>query len=249
MKSFTLWVILVFITLLFLGCATLPSPQVVPSYGIYHIVGSGQTLYRISQAYGVDMKEIIRINNIVDPDQLGVGERLFIPRVSQPLYVAPYRPATLEPIEKLVGKKQYRIKWRYITLHHSATLEGNAEAFDRNHRRRGMGGLAYHFVIGNGTGSQDGEVEVGWRWRRQVQTDRKGDIQICLVGNFNYQQVSAAQFNSLLQLLKILTEQYSISLYNIRRHKDVQGKITECPGKNFPFYKILAELRKGNKGD
>jgi hypothetical protein len=178
-----------------------------------------------------------------------VGERLFIPRVSQPLYVAPYRPATLEPIEKLVGKKQYRIKWRYITLHHSATLEGNAEAFDRNHRRRGMGGLAYHFVIGNGTGSQDGEVEVGWRWRRQVQTDRKGDIQICLVGNFNYQQVSAAQFNSLLQLLKILTEQYSISLYNIRRHKDVQGKITECPGKNFPFYKILAELRKGNKGD
>jgi N-acetyl-anhydromuramyl-L-alanine amidase AmpD len=80
---------------------------------------------------------------------------------------------------------------------------------------------------------------------RQKETDRRADIQICVVGNLNQQELSVAQFSSLVKLLKILTQQYSIPSFNIRRHKDVKGKITECPGNNFPFYKILAELRKG----
>lgn len=235
------------VILLLGGCATMPSvSQVIQPQGIYHIVGSGQTLYRISMTYGVDIKEIMRLNNIKDPTQLGVGERLFIPGVSIPLQVEPYRPASLEPIEKVVGKRHYRVKWRYITLHHSATLEGNAEVFDRSHRIRRMGGLFYHFVIGNGTGSGDGEIEVGWRWRKQVEVERRADIQICLVGDFNRQDVSGAQFNSLVKLLKTLTQQYSIPLYNIRRHNDIENKVTECPGESLPFYKILAELRKSS---
>ena len=237
--------LLILISFLFAGCATVPyQPGVIQPYGVYHIIGSGQTLYRISKTYGVDMREIMRVNNLKDPNQIGVGERLFIPGVSTSLPVESYQPATLKPIEDLVGERQYKMKWRYITLHHSATLEGNAEAFDRNHRRRGMGGLFYHFVIGNGTGSQDGEVEVGWRWRRQVGVERRSDIQICLVGNFNVEEVSPAQFNSLVKLLKVLTQQYSIPLYHIRKHKDIEGRISDCPGSKFPFYKILSELHK-----
>lgn len=238
------WLFLFWVVSQFSGCATLPSPPVTQPLGIYHVVGSGQTLYRISKTYGVDIKEIMRLNNIKNPNQIGVGERLFIPYVGAPLPVEPYRPETLEPIEKLVGKKQYQIKWRYITLHHSGTLEGNAEVFDHNHRRRRMGGLFYHFVIGNGTGSGDGEVEVGWRWRRQIEVERRGDIQICLVGDFNRQGLSTQQFQSLVKLLEILIRQYSIPLHHIRRHKDIENKITECPGKNFPFYRILAELKE-----
>lgn len=237
--------ILILVILLFTGCATVPYQSgVAQPFGIYHIVGSGQTLYRISQTYGVDIKEIARLNNIKNPNYIGVGESLFIPHAKILLPVEPYRPLTLEPIEKLVGSKQYKVKWKYITLHHSATLEGNAEVFDQNHRRRRMGGLFYHFVIGNGKGSGDGEVEVGWRWMRQIEAERKGDIQICLVGDFNQQAVSDTQSNSLVELLKVLVKQYNIILYNIRRHKDVEGKVTECPGINFPFYKILAELRR-----
>jgi LysM repeat protein len=235
------------LSLILAGCATMPyQPALMQPPGIYHIVGSGQTLYRISQAYGVDIKEITRLNNIKDPNQIGVGEKLFIPGARAPLSVETYRPTTLGPVENLIGAKHYRVKWRYITLHHSGTKEGNAEAFDRNHRRRGMGGLFYHFVIGNGTGSQDGEVEVGWRWIRQIEVERNADIQICLVGNFNQQEVSAAQFNSLLRLLEALSRQYKIMPYRIRRHKDIAGKITECPGRKFPFYSLLSELRKGN---
>ena len=219
-------------------------PSVIPPPGIYHIVGSGQNLFRIAQAYGVDIKEIIRANGLRDPNQIGVGERLLIPGVSASLRVESYRPVSLEPVEKIVGRKQYKVKWKYITLHHSATTEGNAEAFDRNHRRRGMGGLFYHFVIGNGTGSLDGEVEVGWRWIRQVEVERKGDIQICLVGDFNQQNVSPAQFTVLVKLIKVLTQEYSIPLNHIRKHEDLVGKITECPGREFPFYRVLAEVRR-----
>lgn len=235
----------VFVSLSLSGCVTAPyQPAVIPPPGIYHIVGSGQTLYRISKTYGVDIREIMRLNNIKDPDQIGVGDTLFIPRVKTQIAVESYRRSITEPVDKIVGRKQYRVKWRYITLHHSATSEGNAEAFDRNHRIRGMGGLFYHFVIGNGTGSGDGEIEVGWRWRKQEEVDRRRDIQVCLVGNFCRQGFSQVQYNSLAGLLKVLMQQYSIPLCNVRRHRDIEGKITECPGEYFPFNRLLADLRK-----
>lgn len=233
--------LLVLLVILLSGCVT-TRPISSPPGGIYHTVGSGQTLYRISKAYGIDIRDIMRVNNIKDSCQISVGEKLFIPAAKTSLRIEPYRVGNLAFLKNIAGKKQNRIKWKTITLHHSATIEGNAESFGRNHRRRGMGGLAYHFVIGNGTGSDNGEIEVGWRWRKQVETNRKRDIQICLVGNFNQQQVSEEQFKSLIQLLKILESQYGISVSNIRRHKDVPEALTECPGKNFPITRIKSEL-------
>src|SRR5579864_1667285 len=50
--------------------------------------------------------------------------------------------------------------FRSIVIHHSATHGGSAAAFERTHRTR-LGGLAYHFVIGNGSGAPDGAIEVG----------------------------------------------------------------------------------------
>ena len=51
--------------------------------------------------------------------------------------------------------------WEWIIIHHSATRVGSAEVFDAAHRARGMiNGLAYHFVIDNGTvGKADGLIE------------------------------------------------------------------------------------------
>jgi len=227
------------------GCASLPParPPVVPAHGgIYHVVGSGQTLYSISRAYGVSIREIMAANGIRDPNLIGVGEKLLIPQARQAASVAPSVYAGLGSVEDIVGEKQYRVRWSRITLHHSATKEGNAGAFDRGHRRRGMGGLFYHFVIGNGTGSGDGEIEVGWRWRRQAEVNRKAEIEICLVGDFNRQQVSEAQYESLVRLLTVLMKQYSIPVSRVRRHKDVPGLITECPGRNFPYERLKSQL-------
>lgn len=244
-SKFARVLISLFVLLNLWGCATAPHRR-VPLQGIYHIVGSGQTLYRIAKTYNVDVDVIMRANQISDPTKIGVGQELFIPGAKTVLWVEPYRPAIRESVEKIVGQKNYFSKWRYITLHHSATLQGNAERFDRNHRSRGMGGLFYHFVIGNGTNSDDGEIEVGWRWQKQAQVNRPYDIQICLVGNFNEQQVSEAQFRALVELINVLRKQYDIPTCNIRRHKDIEGSLTECPGNFFPFDRILTELRKAS---
>lgn len=172
---------------------------------------------------------------------------MVVPRQVESIPTGVYRPISMAAVEKIVGPKRYSTHWRYITLHHSATFEGNAECFDRNHRSRMMGGLFYHFVIGNGTLSGDGEIEVGWRWKEQQEVKRPYDIQICLVGNFNKELVSAAQFDALVKLINVLRRQYDIAPSNIRRHQDVADKFTECPGANFPFYKLLTQVQKYNQ--
>src|SRR5947208_1647861 len=57
--------------------------------------------------------------------------------------------------------------WQAIVIHHSATPAGGAARFDREHREKGWDELGYDFVIGNGTDTADGLVEVGSRWTKQ----------------------------------------------------------------------------------
>jgi len=47
--------------------------------GYEHTVGSGETLSAIASAYSVKMKTIIDANNLSDPNNLRVGQTLFIP--------------------------------------------------------------------------------------------------------------------------------------------------------------------------
>jgi lipoprotein NlpD len=51
--------------------------------GIYHTVQPGQTLYRIARTYEIDEDRLASINNINDPTQLKVKQRLYIPGVTQ----------------------------------------------------------------------------------------------------------------------------------------------------------------------
>lgn len=50
------------------------------SRGFYHRVQAGENLYRIGQRYGVDARELARINRIRDVTQIRVGQRIWIPR-------------------------------------------------------------------------------------------------------------------------------------------------------------------------
>ena len=210
---------------------------------ITHVVERGETLYRISKNYHVEISELMRVNHLYHPTQLEAGQQLFIPQVvAPPFIVRPYQPLTVEDVRRIVGPKDPRSDWRTITVHHSGTLQGNARLFDRDHRRRKMGGLFYHFVIGNGTKSSIGAVEVGWRWKKQVKANRPYDIQVCLVGDFDKQDVEDGQFSSLVNLIRVLREEYGIHLSGIRRHNDIQGKHTDCPGRRFPFSRLLSAL-------
>ncbi|MEA3188348.1 MAG: hypothetical protein QOD99_2178, partial [Chthoniobacter sp.] len=106
-----------------------------------------------------------------------------------------------------------RHRWRYIVVHNSGTKQGNAKIFDYYHRhtRKMPNGLAYHFVIGNGSSSGNGQIEIGDRWRRQingghVHSDYLNNIAlgICLVGDFNRSTPTKAQLDALDELIRYL---------------------------------------------
>ena len=172
--------------LVFNGCARVAKP-VGGFYGapggVYHTVGFGETLYRIAKRYDVEVNELMRVNHIYSPSALEAGQKLFIPGKAsasfvfpKPVFRMPAGPVSLEEARGIVGPKDLLYPWKTITVHHSGTTQGSARLFDRDHRRRHMGGLFYHFVIGNGTKTADGSVETGWRWKKQVPANRPNEI-------------------------------------------------------------------------
>ncbi len=142
-----------------------------------------------------------------------------------------------------------RRRWQFIVVHNSGTRQGSARIFDYYHRhvRRMQNGLAYHFVIGNGTSTGDGEIEVGDRWRRQingghVHSDYLNNIAlgICLVGDFNRGRPTRRQLEACEELINYLRKRcgkieahYAV----VRPHRDVNPPqwATDCPGDDFPY--------------
>lgn len=57
--------------------------------GVVHTVGSGETLYRIANTYGVDPQDLAEINDVNDPRTLRAGSKLFIPDAKRVLKVNP----------------------------------------------------------------------------------------------------------------------------------------------------------------
>lgn len=47
--------------------------------GYEHVVGPGESLSAIAAAYGVSVRAIVEANNLQNPNQLRVGQKLFIP--------------------------------------------------------------------------------------------------------------------------------------------------------------------------
>ncbi|MBA3542820.1 MAG: N-acetylmuramoyl-L-alanine amidase [Chthoniobacterales bacterium] len=142
-----------------------------------------------------------------------------------------------------------RERWRFIIVHNSGTRQGNARIFNYYHKnvRRMKNGLAYHFVIGNGTSSADGEIEIGDRWRRQingghVHSDYLNNISlgICLVGDFNRTQPTRAQLDSSEELIRYLRARCGkVDRRDIpvRPHREMNPPrwATDCPGDDFPY--------------
>jgi hypothetical protein len=137
--------------------------------------------------------------------------------------------------------------WEAIVVHHSASDIGSAGIFDSAHRARGWDELGYHFVIGNGSSTPDGYVEVGSRWLKQkhgahckTPSNYYNDygIGICLVGDFDSARPTAAQMQALRRLMSFLVLRYHISPNRIYGHGEVRGTSTHCPGRYFPMDQV-----------
>ncbi len=131
-----------------------------------------------------------------------------------------------------------------ITIHHEGTVfdsTRDAAKFIKNVQTWGMGkdrnwaDIPYHFLI-----APDGTIYEG----RDVFTvgetateyDPAGHLLITCLGNFEIQEPSQVQLNSLIKLIAYCSNKYKIPAATISSHRD-QSSQTSCPGKN--LYKYL----------
>ena len=144
-------------------------------------------------------------------------------------------------------------KWEAIIVHHSATSNGNVAIFDKKHREENhWDGVAYDFVIGNGTDSGNGQIEVTFRWRGQLtgahcktpnNWGNEKAIGICFVGNFDNTSPTVRQMQSLVKLVRFLQNRYKIPKRFVYGHGSTPGaRVTDCPGRRFPMARLRSML-------
>jgi N-acetyl-anhydromuramyl-L-alanine amidase AmpD len=184
-------------------------------------------------------------------DRADLGAPSPMPPGSVPLTVAPRE--TIPPAIQAWKPDAAPREWKFIVLHHTATETGDVasihEAHLKNKDKNGNHwlGIGYHFVIGNGSGMRDGEIEPTFRWREQMHGAHAGvgdynqqGIGIVLVGNFEKHPPSTLQLEAAKHLVSTLAAQYGIPAENVLGHGDV--KATECPGAFFPLQEIRASV-------
>ncbi|MEA2733654.1 MAG: hypothetical protein QOE14_105 [Humisphaera sp.] len=104
-------------------------------------------------------------------------------------------------------------RWKYIYIHHSRTTSGNALTLGEK-----TNGVGDHFVIGNGDGCVEGEIQLSQRWNQQLaalppagaNTIDPACISICVVGDFDSTVPTRTQLRRLGQLVGALQGQLHI---------------------------------------
>jgi hypothetical protein len=134
-------------------------------------------------------------------------------------------------------------RWRYIYIHHSKTTGGDAIGLAQ------QTGSSDHFVIGNGDGSVDGEIQMTQSWNHQesITNPPQGAshmdgacISICLVGDFDHGRPTETQLRRLGQLVGSLQTRLHIGGGDVQVYdlKDMAAGI----GHSFPVSAFRNEI-------
>ncbi len=228
-----------------------------------YIVKRGDTLYGIARNYGVPMTTLAEYNGLSRSYHVYTGQRLSIPSKFSEEGESPSRPAAAPAhtpshsalptsIQHAIDRAEVQPgRWKYIVIHHSGVDTGTVKGMDAYHRnvRHMENGLAYHFVIGNGSGMGDGQIAAGNRWTHQLdgghlasEEQDKIALGICLVGNFDDHRPSAKQLESLRLLVEALLARCKLGSSAVKMHRQINIVGTRCPGARFPFDSFLQSL-------
>lgn len=216
---------------------------------IPYVVKKGDSLGSIGARFGVKVTDLLSRNNISKPDLIKIGQKIIIPVQGGVKPKPSLLPSSL--VKSLSTIRPKFGKWKKIIIHHSATPVDDAMNMHRVHKARGMkNGLAYHFVISNGSRkASDGEVFIGGRWKGQLdgghvkkQSWNKTCIGICLIGNFELRPPSSSQLKALEGLCEYLMKRCGISKSEVTTHKILHPGHTACPGKYLSLPSFIGRL-------
>lgn len=161
------------------------------------------------------------------------------------------QPRGIEAIFEAI-EADHRHEFSGVVIHHSGDRRGSASTLAGEHEAMGLQGLGYHFVIGNGRGARDGEIQVGYRWVDQLpgahvagpdsERYNRATIGICLIGDGERHQFTDAQLRSLTALLDVLHAELGLRRDAVVLHRTIAP--TTSPGRLFPesaLYQRLAD--------
>ena len=130
----------------------------------------------------------------------------------------------------------------YCVIHHTGeSVLQSVEVLNEFYKNRTDGdylGIGYHFYV-----RKDGKVyKCRDIWAQGGHCYKWNDVSVgvCFEGNFEVEQMGDAQFNAGVETLKYVKGLYP----NIKfgKHKDFKYNHTDCPGKNFPFDRMVAAI-------
>lgn len=182
----------------------------------------------------------------LDPHAAPAAQGLTIPTL-----VATGSPDTIEVIFDTPKTRSIAAgRWKAIVIHDSGTMFATPATLEEDARRLGLKGLGYQFVIGNGSGLDDGELHVGQRWINQTAgahtIGKDADwynlnaIGICLVGDGERRPFTPAQLRRLTQLVDSLCRELNIPADHV--YLQSQLAAAPSPGKYFPEAAFRAQI-------
>ena len=121
---------------------------------------------------------------------------------------------------------------KYLVYHHTDSNNVSAKDIHKTHIEKGWGGIGYHFYI-----RKDGTI---YRGRPEevigahVYGKNRDTLGICLEGNFEKEEPSNEQIDSLVKLSADMIMKYNIE--DLMGHRDLYN--TLCPGKEFDLDEI-----------
>ena len=217
---------------------------------VTYIVRKGESLGLIAKRFGVSSGDLALINRISRPDLIRVGQKLTIPLTGSRRSTPP-KLLDSSTLSKLNSIRPTSGKWKRIIIHHSATPIDDAVNMHKVHLARGMkNGLAYHFVISNGSRkARDGEIYLSNRWKGQLdgghvkkQEWNRTSIGICLIGNFEIRPPTSKQLSALEGLCEYLMKRCKLQANDVTTHTLFHPKHTVCPGKYFSLTGLRRRL-------
>jgi len=132
--------------------------------------------------------------------------------------------------------------WRWITVHHSAmpghrpaslALEDSAAALREiqaaHMNGEGFGDIGYHYLI-DGAGRVFAGRDLRYQGAHAGDEANRGNLGICLLGNFEEERPTAQALASLDALIAEFSERYHIPPGHVKPHG--YWKSTACPGRH-----------------
>lgn len=155
----------------------------------------------------------------------------------------------------------WKNRWKYIVIHHSGGDYGTIPMLQKVHAQRQpldpIDAIPYHYVIGNGNGIPMGEVKSDFRkkynvWGSHLSANNSYrnflGLGICLIGNYENNQVPQKQYRALVVLVKQLMRRYEIPVENVSGHGLIRGESTLCPGRHFPMQQFVKDIATSPSG-